>query len=70
MPIAERRAWAQRVLARIAARVPRGQRLVILAGQRYREFIETPLRAHYEVSVPMEGMRIGEQLHWLAERER
>lgn len=68
MAIAARRAWAVRVLGQIQERVPRSRRLVLLAGQRYREFLEEPLRARYAMDVPLRGMRIGEQLHWLSER--
>ena len=68
MAIAARRAWATRILGQIEERVPRSRSLVILAGQRYREFIEEPLRTRYALDVPMRGMRIGEQLHWLSER--
>ena len=40
--------------------------VVFLAGQRYREFLEPSLRSRgLVVSVPMEGLRIGEQLRWL-----
>ena len=43
--------------------------VVFLAGKRYREFLENPLADQGAVmSVPMEGLRIGEQLRWL-ERE-
>ena len=40
--------------------------VVFLAGQRYREFLRASLRSRgLSVSVPMEGLRIGEQLGWL-----
>jgi hypothetical protein len=39
---------------------------VFLAGERYREFLAEHLKGHgVVVSVPMEGLRIGEQLSWL-----
>ena len=40
--------------------------MVFLAGERYREFLARHLASRgVEVSVPMEGLRIGEQLSWL-----
>jgi hypothetical protein len=70
MCIADRRGWAARVVGEIYSQIPAARHLVILAGERYREFIEDPLRERYQVDVPMRGMRIGEQLHWLSERLR
>ena len=38
----------------------------ILAGDRYREFLTPLLLARgMQVDVPMQGLRIGEQLRWL-----
>lgn len=38
----------------------------ILAGDRYREFLTPMLQARgMRVDVPMQGLRIGEQLRWL-----
>lgn len=66
MPIAERRAWAQRVSKQIGAAMPKLSHVVILAGERYREFLVHHLTEHgVVVSVPMEGLGIGEQLSWL-----
>jgi cytoplasmic iron level regulating protein YaaA (DUF328/UPF0246 family) len=66
MPIAERRAWAQRVSKQIQAAMPRLSHVVILAGERYREFLANHLTERgVVVSVPMEGLGIGEQLSWL-----
>jgi hypothetical protein len=46
------------------------ERAVFLAGHRYREFL-TPLLLERNVSVqvPMQGLRIGEQLSWLGSRD-
>jgi hypothetical protein len=42
--------------------------VVFLAGERYREFLARHLASRgVEVSVPMEGLRIGEQLSWLGQ---
>jgi hypothetical protein len=66
MPIAERRAWAQRVSKQIQAAMPRLSHVVILAGERYREFLANHLTERgVVVSVPMEGLGIGERLSWL-----
>ena len=66
MPIVARRGWAKRVNSQLAETLPDVGEVVIFAGQRYREYIERQLRARYtSISVPMEGLRIGEQLRWL-----
>ena len=66
MPIEVRRLWAKRVLEELAATVPDAKHVTFLAGQRYREFLEDALqRRGVTVEVPMEGLRIGEQLAWL-----
>jgi hypothetical protein len=39
----------------------------MFAGERYREFLIEPLQQRgLEVEIPMEGLRQGEQLEWLA----
>jgi hypothetical protein len=66
MPIAERRTWAERVYNQLDETVPGLSNVVFLAGKRYREFLTGYLIDRgVEVSVPMEGLRIGEQLSWL-----
>lgn len=66
MGVADRRAWAERVAAQLAEAEPDLSRVVFLAGKRYREFLARHLEGRgVEVSVPMEGLRIGEQLSWL-----
>lgn len=43
----------------------------ILAGDRYREFLTPMLQARgVQVDVPMQGLRIGEQLRWLDRQMR
>ena len=67
MPVADRRRWAGSVLTQLAPHLTNVGTVTFLAGQRYREFLEAPLRSRgLEVSVPMEGLRIGEQLGWLS----
>ena len=66
MPVAARRDWAERVKSQLVKSLPNVGEIVIFAGRRYREYIEKPLRTHCtSVEVPMEGLRIGEQLRWL-----
>lgn len=66
MGVRDRRAWAERVAAEIAAELPDLQHATILAGDRYREFLAPMLQARgMQVGVPMQGLRIGEQLSWL-----
>ena len=65
--VAERRAWAEKVRRQLAPSVIGRRRVVIFAGQRYREFlVPALLNDGYQVDVPMANLRIGEQLAWLA----
>ena len=66
MPVAERRAWASRVLEALRPHLPGTEQVVLLAGDRYREFLMPSLKAACrDVRVPMEGLKIGFQLQWL-----
>jgi hypothetical protein len=65
MPRAERLAWADRVRRQIDDTIAPGGRCVVLAGQRYREFLMDYLTQRYITDVPMRGLGIGKQLHWL-----
>lgn len=65
----ERDAWAQKVLLQIEAELPAIKRVVFLAGNKYREGLIPALRSRgIEVCVPMEGLKIGQQLGWLKRR--
>ena len=71
MQVADRRRWASRVLTQLEPHLNGIGSVTFLAGQRYREFLEPSLRNRgLIVSVPMEGLRIGEQLRWLTEELR
>lgn len=71
MPAAARRAWARRVLVQLSPSLKQGDHLVILAGEAYREHLLDPVRAiGYPVEIPMQGLRIGEQLRWLTDQLR
>ncbi len=66
MGVAARRAWARKVLGQLEPHLAGVQSVIFLAGQRYREHLETPLRRRaIAVTAPMQGLRIGEQLSWL-----
>ena len=66
MPIADRRKWADRVNSQIQAVIPQFETAVFLAGQRYREFLIGHLQKRkVAIEVPIEGLKIGEQLSWL-----
>lgn len=68
MRVADRRAWAERVAQHLAEAVPDLSHAVFLAGERYREFLARHLADRgIAISVPMEGLRIGEQLRWLGD---
>ena len=69
MRTAGRRKWASEVLAQLTPRLGTADSVTFFAGQRYREFLEQPLRTRgLIVDVPMHGLRIGEQLRWLNQR--
>ena len=65
MKIAERRAWASRVMTQIIEFTEPVQTVVVLAGLRYREFLMDYLEGRFAVEVPMDGLTIGKQLQWL-----
>ncbi len=71
MPVAERRAWSANVFRQLEPLLKRKSRVVFFAGQHYREFLVGPLLDRgVTVNVPMQGLKIGEQLQWLTEALR
>ena len=67
--VAERREWSRKVVQELRPRCTPETSIVILAGEKYREFLLPALRDFgCRVEIPMEGLAIGEQLHWLSER--
>lgn len=67
LPIAKRREWAEKTFDQLMQAQPNLDDVVILAGQRYREFLVPKLVSRgINVSVPMAHLRQGEQLAWLA----
>jgi hypothetical protein len=66
MSLAERREWARRASDALVPQLTGVDRIIVLAGERYREFLMPVLRSVCnDVQVPMEGLPIGKQLQWL-----
>ena len=62
-----RRTWAHGVIEDLDPRLSGVGAVTVFAGLAYREFLETDLRGRgLELHVPMQGMRIGQQLSWLS----
>jgi cytoplasmic iron level regulating protein YaaA (DUF328/UPF0246 family) len=58
--------WARLVTSALRSALSPDDLVVFLAGQKYREFLEASVLAlGCQVSLPMRGMCIGEQLSWL-----
>jgi hypothetical protein len=65
--VSERQAWAAEVLKVLLPLLTNEKRVVMFAGDRYREFLVEPLERHgITVEVPMAHLRRGEQLSWLS----
>lgn len=65
MGVEARRSWASRVIAQMEVEFPECEEIIVFAGARYREFLMDYLRRRAQrVKVPLEGLRIGEQLAW------
>lgn len=70
MGVADRRAWADNVRKQMDEVLPDADKVVVLAGVRYRENLMAYLRARFpEISIPMEGLQIGRQLSWMKNAE-
>jgi|SRR6516165_7394524 hypothetical protein len=68
MSMPARQVWAERVKAQMETDLPCVDRIIVLAGVRYREFLMDYLRQRARiVEVPMEGLTIGRQLRYLTE---
>lgn len=66
MSVHRRREWSKKVLSELRKHLQSTDKVVIFAGIKYREFLLRELRSLCSsVEVPMEGLRIGEQLSWL-----
>jgi hypothetical protein len=63
----DRRTWAKGVIAQMKAQDVSGRRLLILAGNIYRSGLMQFLWTRFdEIAIPMERLKIGEQLSWLS----
>jgi hypothetical protein len=66
MSVHQRREWSKKVLSELRKHLQSTDKVIIFAGIKYREFLLRELRSLCSsVEVPMEGLRIGEQLSWL-----
>jgi hypothetical protein len=69
MSKAEREKWSSKTLAAILKISTPDDSITILAGSAYKEFLQPQLQSMgYSVSVPMQGLSIGNQLKWLNSR--
>lgn len=69
MRVFERRDWAYHVLNKLEKGLKKGDQVIIFAGNRYREHLIQPLRRMgCYVEVPIEDLKIGQQLRWLKKR--
>jgi len=67
LPIAARRDWGAKVFSAVLPIARLHGRVIFLAGAAYREFLLQPLRdAGVTVEVPMQHLRQGQQMSWLA----
>lgn len=67
--VEERREWSRKVIQELQPHCPPGTSVVFLAGEKYRKFLALALvELGCHVEIPMEGLAIGEQLHWLSEQ--
>jgi hypothetical protein len=70
MHVAERREWARRVLEHLVPKLVAVERVVLFAGERYRELLLPALTAsRVAVDLPLQGLGIGEQLRWFKLRQ-
>lgn len=61
-----RKAWAEWVFTKLKTHLKPGDKVVFLAGKAYREFlVDRVSDLGCKIEIPMEGLRIGEQMHWL-----
>lgn len=67
MRATERREWAERVVAALLPLLHPGDEVIMLAGERYREGLLTRLdQRKVKVTIPLAGLKMGQQLQRLA----
>lgn len=65
MGVVARKDWAARVLNDLLPQLSGVDRVVILAGQRYREFLVNEIESQVaSIEIPLKGLKIGQQLAW------
>lgn len=68
LPISERMQWAEMAWRQLARILPSKAHIIILAGARYRTLLLPQLSStDFTIEIPMEGLRMGEQMKWLNE---
>ena len=68
MSKSDRERWGEVVLKQLLHKLSAEDRIVVLAGARYRETLVPALRAlQYSVRIPMDHLPIGKQKAWLLE---
>lgn len=66
MRVKERKEWSKSVLDQLKSLADlKNDQFTILAGHKYRKYLLTELN---RVKIPMQGLRIGEQLQWLTKQ--
>ena len=66
MPREECQLWAEKVKQQMDTHLPDADKVVILAGKRYFEYLLPYLEKRFAaVDIPMKGLGQGEQLRWL-----
>ena len=66
MKVSDRNSWAVTVIQQMEQELPEADRVVIFAGEKYRNSLMNYLCDRYkQVLVPMAGLGIGKQLEWL-----
>lgn len=66
LPKSDRLAWAGGVGSRLLNILPAKASILMLAGERYREYLIPFLTSHqFAVEIPMDGLSFGRQLNWL-----
>lgn len=63
--------WSASVLSSLLQKTTPSDCLIFLAGNNYRKFLQPSLKYRgYSIEIPLEGLRIGEQLQWLTREMR
>lgn len=66
LPPRAREAWAYAIVTRIRELHPAPRKVIILAGDVYRRYLDHWLsRYGYQIEAPLAGLGIGKQLAWL-----